>query len=122
MAKFEKGITPEGAVPISGEDMAKEYQRRSVESRKANTSVREALLRELAKKASEGSDLTRLEALVLKAMNNHAKGKLSFKDLKDLADLLGESIQNVNVKTDAAIVPMTPEAIEALGKWASKDK
>ena len=119
MAKFEEGNKQ--GVKIDGE-LAAEYQRRSVESRKANTSVREVLLHELMKKARDGEDMTRLEALVVKAMSNHAKGKLTFKDLKDLQDLLGESIQNVNVKTDAAIVPMTPEAIDALNKWTSKDK
>jgi hypothetical protein len=77
------------------------------------------LLEELDEK-DERTGLTRRQLLIKKAMANHAKGKLSFKDLKDLADLLGESIQNVSVQTDAPIVAMTPEAIQALGKWASK--
>lgn len=103
--------------------MAKDYQRRSVEARKANkemrATLREVLLEELDEK-DERTGLTRRQLLIKKAMANHAKGKLSFKDLKDLADLLGESIQNVSVQTDAPIVAMTPEAIQALGKWASK--
>ena len=123
MGKFEKGETPQGAVPISSEAMAKDYQRRSVEARKANkemrATLREVLMEELDH-VDEASGLTRRQLLIKKAMANHAKGKLSFKDLKDLADLLGESIQNVNVQTDAPIVAMTPEAIQALGKWASK--
>lgn len=117
MGKFEKGN--EHAISA---DVAREYQRRSVEARKANkerrTTLREVLQEELDKVEADG--LTRRQILIKKAMANHAKGKLSFKDLKDLADLLGESIQNVSVQTDAPIVAMTPEAIQALGKWASK--
>jgi hypothetical protein len=118
MAKFEKG----NEHAISAE-VAREYQRRSVEARKANkemrATLREVLLEELDH-VDEASGLTRRQLLIKKAMANHAKGKLSFKDLKDLADLLGESIQQVSVQTDAPIVAMTPEAIQALGKWASK--
>lgn len=118
MAKFEKG----NEHAISAE-VAREYQRRSVEARKANkemrATLREVLMEELDH-VDEASGLTRRQLLIKKAMANHAKGKLSFKDLKDLADLLGESIQQVSVQTDAPIVAMTPEAIQALGKWASK--
>lgn len=104
-------------------EVARDYQRRSVEKRKENAkeraTLREVLMAELDEK-DERTGLTRGQLLIKKAMANHAKGKLSFKDLKDLADLLGESIQNVSVQTDAPIVAMTPEAIQALGKWASK--
>ena len=88
-------------------------------ARRERATLRAVLLEELDH-VDEASGLTRRQLLIKKAMANHAKGKLSFKDLKDLADLLGESIQNVNVQTDAPIVAMTPEAIQALGKWASK--
>ena len=88
-------------------------------ARRERATLRAVLLEELDEK-DERTGLTRRQLLIKKAMANHAKGKLSFKDLKDLADLLGESIQNVNVQTDAPIVAMTPEAIQALGKWASK--
>lgn len=87
-------------------------------ARREKATLRSVLLEELDKVEADG--LTRRQILIKKAMANHAKGKLSFKDLKDLADLLGESIQNVSVQTDAPIVAMTPEAIQALGKWASK--
>lgn len=122
MAKFEKGNTIGKDTRINGA-IAGEYQQRSVDKRNANTKDRKTL-RELLKEELDEKDertgLTRGQLLIKKAMANHAKGKLSFKDLKDLADLLGESIQNVSVQTDAPIVAMTPEAIQALGKWASK--
>lgn len=91
----------------------------SGKARKEKATLRAVLLEELDEK-DERTGLTRRQLLIKKAMANHAKGKLSFKDLKDLADLLGESIQQVSVQTDAPIVAMTPEAIQALGKWASK--
>lgn len=91
----------------------------SGKARRERATLRAVLMEELDEK-DERTGLTRRQLLIKKAMANHAKGKLSFKDLKDLADLLGESIQNVNVQTDAPIVAMTPEAIQALGKWASK--
>lgn len=116
MAKFQPGETPPGAIPIN-EDIAKEYQKRSAEARKRNRTLRETLLTALNEDGGEG--MTKLEVLVRQAMNNHKKGKLTFRDLKDLAAVLGE--QTINVKTDGPqIVPMPPEAIEALGKWANK--
>lgn len=116
MAKFQPGETPQGAVPIN-EEIAKEYQLRSAASRKRNRTLRETLLAALQEDGGEG--MTKMEILVRQAMNNHKKGKLTFHDLKDLAAVLGE--QTINVKTDGPqIVPMPPEAIEALGKWAGK--
>lgn len=116
MAKFQPGETPQGAIPIN-EEIAKEYQLRSAASRKRNRTLRETLLAALSEDGGEG--MTKMEILVRQAMNNHKKGKLTFHDLKDLASVLGE--QTINVKTDGPqIVPMPPEAIEALGKWANK--
>lgn len=117
MAKFEEGN--DKGRKIDGE-VAAEYQKRSAEARKANRTIREALLAELDK-VDDASGLTRRQILIKKAMANHAKGKLSFKDLKDLQDLLGESEQTLNIKTDPAIVPMDAQALEALSKWASKE-
>lgn len=105
----------------SREEAAKNGRKGGIASgaaRREKATLRSVLLEELDKVEADG--LTRRQILIKKAMANHAKGKLSFKDLKDLADLLGESIQNVSVQTDAPIVAMTPEAIQALGKWASK--
>lgn len=116
MAKFKPGETPPGAIPIN-EDIAKEMQLRSAAARKRNRTLREALLEALQEDG--GGGYTKLDILARKAMENHRKGKLSFRDLKDLAAVLGE--QTINVKTDGPqIVPMPPEAIEALGKWAAK--
>ena len=84
MAKFEQGN--EHAISA---DVAREYQARSVESRKRNKTLRETLLAALMEDGGGGK--TRLEHLVLKAMDNHRKGKLTFHDLKDLAFVLGEA-------------------------------
>lgn len=84
MAKFEQGN--EHAISA---DVAREYQARSVESRKRNKTLRETLLSALMEDGGGGK--TRLEHLVLKAMDNHRKGRLTFHDLKDLAFVLGEA-------------------------------
>lgn len=116
MAKFKKGVSGNPATQISGES-AEAMQLRSAAARKRNRTLRETLLAALQEDGGEG--MTKMEILVRQAMNNHKKGKLTFHDLKDLASVLGE--QTINVKTDGPqIVPMPPEAIEALGKWAAK--
>lgn len=118
MAKFEKGKTPEGAKPIS-EEVAKEYQLKSAAKRKQNRTIAETLRKALNEKIESGSRMTKMEWLVLKAMQN-AQGNVSFRDLKDIQALLGESVQNVNVTGDPKVVEMTQEAISALGKWSGK--
>lgn len=118
MAKFEKGKTPEGAKPIS-EAVAKEYQLKSAAKRKQNRTIAETLRKALNEKIESGSRMTKMEWLVLKAMQN-AQGNVSFRDLKDIQALLGESVQNVNVTGDPKVVEMTQEAISALGKWSGK--
>lgn len=87
MAKFEQGNPIGEATRISG-DVAGEMQARSVEARKRNKTLRETLLAALMEDGGGGK--TRLEHLVLKAMDNHRKGRLTFHDLKDLAGVLGE--------------------------------
>lgn len=88
MAKFEQGNPIGEATRISG-DIAGEMQARSVESRRRNKTLRETLLAALQEDGGGGK--TRLEHLVLKAMDNHRKGRLTFHDLKDLAFVLGEA-------------------------------
>ena len=86
MAKFEDG-NADGR-KFSG-DVATEMQARSVESRKRNKTLRETLLAALQEDGGEG--MTKMEILVRQAMNNHKKGKLTFRDLKDLSFVLGEA-------------------------------
>ena len=78
--------------------MAAEMQARSVEARKENRTVREALLSALMESAGEG--LTKMEVLVRKAMANHVNGRLSFRDLRDLAEVLGEKKINITIDQD----------------------
>lgn len=118
----EKGrFTPGNTEGISTE-VAREYQKRSAEARKANRTIREALLAELDK-TDDGTGLTRRQILVKKAMANHAKGKLSFKDLKDLQDLLGESVQNVKVEGSGfQIVINSKEDAEAVNAILNREQ
>ena len=90
MAKFEDG-NADGR-KFSG-DVATEMQARSVESRKRNRTLREAALAALQERTPDGH--TKMEALIIKAMDNHYKGKLAFRDLKDLAAILGEDVLRI---------------------------
>ena len=122
--QFVKGETPEGAIPIS-EGTAKEYQARSAEARKANRKERQTLAdvlrEELQKKAASGSPMSKLEYLVAKAIENHAKGALSLKDLTYLQKLLGEDV--LNIKTDGPqVVVVSDKSIRAAEKWSKKDE
>ena len=108
MAKFKKGETPPGAVPFS-EETAKEMQRRSAASRKANRSIAEMLRTYLDEPG--GGGYTRGEILVMKAVNNHKDGKLTFKDLRDLSRILGEDV--LNIKTDGTPIQVVVGSSEA---------
>ena len=102
--QFIKGRTPEGAVPIS-EGIAKEYQERSVKARRENRTLRETLWAAINEPG--GGGLSKMEILVRQAMENHRKGKLTFRDLKDLASVLGEDKMQVDLTltdTEAPII------------------
>lgn len=114
--RFVKGKTPEGAVPIS-EGLAKDYQARSVAARKANKTIAEHLRAYLDQDAGNGH--TRGELLVMQAVKNHKDGKLTFKDLRDLAHIMGED--TINIKTDGPAMVVVPEsALPAIDKWKKK--
>lgn len=117
MAKFEKGNPIGGKTRISGE-IAGEMQRRSAAARKANRSIAEMLRTYLDEPG--GSGYTRGEILVMKAVNNHKDGKLTFKDLRDLSRILGEDV--LNIKTDGGVVlHVDRETADAISKWTTKD-
>ena len=92
MAQFQPGETPPVGTPISAE-VAREYQAKAAEARKRNRTLREAALAALQERTPDGH--TKMEALILKAMDNHYKGKLAFRDLKDLAAILGEDVLRI---------------------------
>lgn len=114
--RFVKGVTPEGAVPFS-EGIAKEMQAKSAKARKENRTVAEVLRAQLMEKAGDGN-LTKLEYLTLKAITTHAKGDMTFKDLRELQKALGEDVKTVNVN-GPLIVPQ--EELDILRKWSSKE-
>ena len=114
--RFLKGQTPQGAVPIS-EGNAKEYQRKAAASRKKNKTIAEMLRAYLETDA--GGGFTKGEALVMKAVNNHKDGKLGFKDLRDLARILGEDV--LTIKNEGPAMVVVPEqAMKAIDKWKKK--
>lgn len=116
--RFKKGVTPQGAVPIS-EGIAKEYQARSVAKRKENKTIAETLRAYL--ETDGGGGHTKGELLIMQAVNNHKNGKLSFRDLRDLARILGED--TLNIKTEGPqVVVVSQQAVQAAQKWSSKEE
>ncbi len=111
--QFVKGEGGNKATQISG-GVAVDYQARSVEARKRNKTLREAMIEALQEDGGNG--LTKLEILVRKAMANHANGKLSFLDLKFLASIMGEDKLNIETNGPQVIV-VSQQAIEASKKW-----
>lgn len=79
-------------------EIARQGGKASGESRRKHKAIRELLLAELRKVGPNG--LTKEEYLVAKALDNHAKGKLTFKDLQNLQQLLGEASLNLNLKAN----------------------
>ncbi len=87
------------------------------ERKKERQTLADVLREELQKKAASGSPMSKLEYLVAKAIENHAKGALSLKDLTYLQKLLGEDV--LNIKTDGPVLNIvvgTPEAAEGLNR------
>ena len=102
MERDEKGRFIKGRMPDVGEqiseDVAREYQARSARARKQNKTLREAMREALLEDG--GGGMTKLEVLVRKAMNNHREGKLTFKDLQNLAIVLGETQLTLTLDQD----------------------
>lgn len=76
-------------------------------SRRKHRELRELLIKELTKVGANG--MTKEEYLVAKVLENHAKGKLTFKDMECLQNLLGEASVNVNVKSEGFHIEVSPE-------------
>jgi hypothetical protein len=98
--RFLPGNTEGKNSPLKN-GLASEMQLRSAASRKRNNTIAAMLRRELEKDGGDG--LTRGEVLVAKAAHNHLKGKLTFKDLKDMQDVLGESVQQLRVQHEGIV-------------------
>lgn len=111
--RFIKGNTEGKNSPINN-GLATEMQARSVAARKENKTIA-AMLRTYLDEPG-GGGYTRGEILVMKAVNNHKDGKLTFKDLRDLARVMGEDV--LNIKTDGPqVVVVSQQAIQAAEKW-----
>lgn len=118
--RFRKGITPRGAVPID-EGIAKDYQARSVASRMERKALADVVREALEKKVASG-ELTKLEYLAEKAINNHAKGEMTFKDLRDLQKLLGEDVKTVNLGDGFKVVVETREDADMVSALLNHDE
>lgn len=116
--RFLKGNTEGKNSPFCN-GLASEMQARSVEARRRNKSLADALRAELEKKAP-GTEMTKLEYLAAKAIGNHASGKMTFMDLRDLQHLLGEDKQTLNLGGDGLTIVVNSveekKAIDNMGE------
>lgn len=103
MERDAKGRFLPGNTSGISTEVAREYQQRAAAKRKENRTLAEVLRAQLQEKVADGSRLTKLEYLTLKAISTHAKGPMEFKDLRDLQKLLGEDVRTVNLGGDAPV-------------------
>ena len=75
----------------------------SAAAKKEHKRIAAALREVLDEPVAQGSDITRLEAIALKAIKR-LYDKPTINDVKVLADILGESVQNLNLGTNETSV------------------
>ena len=90
------------------------------ERKKERQTLAEVLRQELQKKAAAGSEMTKMQYLVAKALENHSKGALSLKDLTYMQRLLGEDVLNINTNGPQVVI-VSEKSIKAAEKWGSKE-
>lgn len=109
MGRYKKGESGNPATQFSTES-AKEAQLKSTEAKKRNRTIAETLRKALEEKINNDSSMTKREYLIAKALQNASKDDtLSFRDISELQKILGESVQNINVKGVAPIVAKDAE-------------
>lgn len=102
-------------------DNAREFQARGVEKRKKNTAKRKALkellMDELSKPVKEGSSITKLEWLIMKAIDN-TRDDVTLGNLQQLQDLLGEkqTTNNVNITASRPAEDCAREILDEIGE------
>ena len=89
------------------------------QNRRERETLAEVLKKQLQQKAAQGSEMTKMEYLVAKALDNHSKGALTLKDLTSLQKLLGEDTLNINTNGPQMIV-VSAAAIQSASKWSKK--
>lgn len=118
MERDAKGRFIKGNTSAISAEVARDYQQRSAAKRKENRTVAEVLRAQLAEKASSDSPLTKLEYLTLKAINTHAKGEMTIRDLRDLQKVLGEDVKEININGEGGgnitITLASPKAVAGL--------
>jgi len=123
MERDDKGRFVKGNTSGFNTEVAREYQARSAAVRKENhkerQTIAEVLRQQLQEKVESGAEMTKLQYLVAKALQNHSKGTLSLKDLTYLQKLLGEDVININTNGPQMIV-VSAASIQSAKKWSKK--
>jgi len=103
MARDARGrFLPNNKEGMSSTEIARERQLKSAAVRKANTAARKTLADTLRAALAEnaGGGLSKMEYIVAKCLEGMAKDGCSPKDLKNIAEVLGELNQNINLSTE----------------------
>lgn len=100
--RFVKGNTEGQKIGSIGGLSAKEAQLRGAAKRKENRTLAEVMRRELEKKSEHG-DMTKLEYLTLKAIQDSSSDRLSFRDLHELQKILGEDVRTIDIGEGVSI-------------------
>lgn len=132
MAKFVKGEMPPIGKQIN-EDVAREYQRRSAQSRLAKKHGKELVRALLEMKETDPEMIKAMEALGFspKGLTNEivmharqiekAKRKADTKAYTAVQKAAGYEETTINENADPRIMEMSKETIAALSKWSGKE-
>lgn len=113
--RFKKGSSGNPKTQFCG-GIAEEMQARSVQARKEKKALADVVREALEKKMASGN-ITRMEFLAEKAIADHARGEMTFKDLRDLQKLLGEDVKKVEFGTEPLNITLADNAaMEGLKK------
>lgn len=86
----------------------------SGEARRQRRTIADLLRAELEKDG--GGGLTKQQYLVAKCLDNHARGKMTLKDLSEMQKILGEQVENINHTGNGVLIVTSSDAQDAIRK------
>lgn len=113
----DKNLKPFGTL---AEDTQREIRSKGGKAKAAKARERKTLadtLRAALNEEAGTSGLTKQQVIVARLLDNMNKGKVTVSDLKLMADILGESVTNVNVNSGGIVLEVNnTEEAEAIKK------
>ena len=122
--KFKGGIERfkgDEGVRITSET-AREYQRRGARKRSENASIANVLWRKLNEPVSKGSEMTKLEALVAKTIQNLYGTDPKVGDLKVIAEICGQLVTRSENRTSIEASELPTVTLEQLREQIREER